>query len=95
MPAKNEPVFFGFNVLLEGNEAEPPTVIKIQDEQERMIRVLKSGAEVSDRDKQILYELLTYIGTKYTIEPAEQELLLLGGQLIVRLRQKQLEAALR
>ena len=94
-PARIEPVFFGFNVLLEGNDAMPPDVIKIKDEQARLIRVLKSGAEVSGRDKQILYDLLTYIGTKYTIEPAEQELLLLGGQLIVRLRQKQLEAALR
>jgi hypothetical protein len=82
-------------VLLEGNDAMPPDVIKIKDEQARLIRVLKSGAEVSGRDKQILYDLLTYIGTKYTIEPAEQELLLLGGQLIVRLRQQQLEAALR
>ena len=94
-PARIEPVFFGFNVLLEGNDAMPPDVIKIKEEQARLIRVLKSGAEVSGRDKQILYDLLTYISTKYTIEPAEQELLLLGGQLIVRLRQKQLEAALR
>lgn len=95
MPARIEPVFFGFNVLIEDNEAEPPAVIEIKDEQERLIRLLKSGAEISDRDKQILYELLTHIGTKYTIEPAEQELLLLGGQLIVQLRQKDLEAALR
>ncbi|MBV6653775.1 MAG: hypothetical protein KI786_08475, partial [Mameliella sp.] len=66
-----------------------------KEEQERLIGILKSGEEVSDQDRQILYELLTYIGTKYTIEPEEQELLLLGGQLLVRLRQVQLEAALR
>ncbi|MEQ8704447.1 MAG: patatin-like phospholipase family protein [Phaeodactylibacter sp.] len=95
MPARIEPVFLGFNVLLEDNDAEPPTVIKIKAEQTRLIQLLKSGAEISDQDKQTLYELLTYIGTKYTIEPAEQELLLLGGQLIVRLRQPQLESVLR
>ncbi|NRA48585.1 MAG: patatin-like phospholipase family protein [Phaeodactylibacter sp.] len=94
-PARIQPVFFGFNILLENNCAELPEVINIKEEQERLIGILKSGEEVSDQDRQILYELLTYIGTKYTIEPEEQELLLLGGQLLVRLRQVKLEAALR
>ena len=94
-PARIKPVFFSFNVLIENNDAEPPEVIEIEAEQARLIRLIKSGAEITNRNKQILYELLTHIGTKYTIEPAEQELLLLAGQLIVRLRQKQLEAALR
>lgn len=94
-PERIQPVFFGFNVLLEGNTAEPPAVIDIEAEQKRLIALLQSGEEVSDRDKQALYELMTYIGTKYTIEPAEQELLLLGGQLIVQLRHPELEAALR
>jgi|AntRauTorckE5430_2_1112549.scaffolds.fasta_scaffold06260_2 hypothetical protein len=94
-PERIQPVFFGFNVLLENNEAEPPPVIDVEIEQKRIIRLLKTGDGLSDQDKQILYELLTHIGTKYTIELAEQELLLLGGQLLVQLQQAQIEAALK
>jgi hypothetical protein len=94
-PHRIQQVFFSFNALIEGNEAPLPTVIQIKEEQHRLIRLLRSGQEIDDADKQILYELLTHIGTKYSIEPEEQELLLLGGQLIVKLRNNELLEALR
>jgi len=87
-------VFFSFNVLLENNEADPPKRINLKEEQVRLLQLLRSDTPLSDTDKQVLYELLTHIGTKYTIEEREQELLLLAGQLIVKLRQEELAKAL-
>ncbi len=94
-PHRIEPVFLSFNVLLEQNEAAPPAIIEIEKEQARLTGLLREALQLSDADEQILYELLTHIGTKYTIEPQEQELLLLGGQYIVKLRRQHLLRALR
>lgn len=94
-PHRIQPVFFSFNALLENNYASLPEKIEVAAEQERLLGLLRSGQDISDADKQILYELLTHIGTKYNIKAVEQELLLLGGQLIVRLQRKRLLKVLR
>lgn len=94
-PSNIRAVFFSFNVLLENNTAPLPDVIEIEKAQDRLLRLLRSGRPLNDMDKQVLYELLTHIGTKYTIEDKEQALLLLGGQLIVQLRKNELLEALR
>ena len=94
-PYNIQQVFFSFNVLLEDNNAPLPEVIDLKAEQDRLLRLLRAQQPLADADKQILYELLTHIGTKYTIEEEEQELLLLGGQLIVQLRRPDLLEALR
>jgi len=88
-------VFFSFSVLLEDNTAPLPEVIELKAEQGRLLQLLRAQQSLTDTDKQILYELLTHIGTKYTITDEEQELLLLGGQLIVQLRRPELLQALR
>ena len=78
------PFFFGFDALIANNIADPPEKIKVKEEQERLIGLLKADIHnISDEDLQILYELLNAIGTKYTISRNEQELLILGGQKIV------------
>ena len=95
-----DPLFFSFNVLLEGINSPPPEVLNPREEQQRLINLLQLSGKVpeteagqseilSETDRQILYELLTHIDTKYTITPEEQELLLLSGQLIVRLQEPQ------
>lgn len=89
------PLFFSFNVLLEGIASPPPEVLDPREEQERLIGLLQEGESLSETDKQILYELLTLIGTKYTIKPEEQELLLLSGQMIVRLQEARIRQLLR
>lgn len=88
------PVIFSFNILLHNNEAPLPEAFEWKAEQQRLIRVLKGHPLPSNEDKQILYELLTNIHTKYSITKAEQELLLLSGQLIVRLMEQEIRDAL-
>jgi len=89
-----DPIFFSFSQLLENNDAPVPFSILIEEEQQRLIRELKKAEMLNDADEQILYELLTYVGTKYTIEEAEQELLLLGGQYLVRLKEAEIRKSL-
>ena len=82
-----ESIFFSFSGLLDNNNATPPLEIDVKKEQKRLIQELKTNMDgISDLDRQILYELLVNIGTKYTITLEEQELLLLGGQKIVLLQ---------
>lgn len=95
LPYDIRQVFFSFSALLEGNDANPPERLNLKEEQTRLLQLLRSDTPLSDVDKQILYELLTHIGTKYTIEEKEQELLLLGGQLVVELKREELVEALR
>ena len=80
-----KPVVFSFNLLIRNNEVQMP----------RLIRLLKRDMDdISDADLQILYELLTSIGTKYTMKEDEQELLILAGQKIVRMQAREIEMAL-
>ena len=88
------PVFFSFNILLQDNDAPIPEGFEIKVEQERLIGLLKQKLELSNSDQQVLYEVLTHIGTKYTITNDEQELLLLSGQLIVQMQEKELRKAM-
>lgn len=91
------PIFLGFNTLLERTDETRiiPKRIVIKDEQQRLIKLLKTEpGQLSATDAHILYELLVNIGTKYTMKPAEQELLYLAGQHIVQLRAKEIRAAL-
>jgi hypothetical protein len=89
------PLFFSFNVLLKDITSPPPEVLDPSLEQQRLIYLLQRGESLSETDRHVLYELLTHIDTKYTITPEEQELLLLSGQLIVRLQEPQIRELLR
>lgn len=84
-----EPIFFSFNTLLQNNSATPPIKIDVKKEQKRLIYELTTNMDgISDLDKQILYELLVNVGTKYTITEDEQDLLLLGGKKIALLQKE-------
>lgn len=87
------PVLVGFNVLLKDNDVLPPAVIDIKKEQSRLTQLLSTGQDISLIDRQILYDLVTNIGTKYTITESEQELLLLTGKKIIQLIEKDIRAA--
>ncbi len=89
------PVFFSFNVLLENNQAPLPETIELEPQQQRLILLLEQEKPLTDTDLQILYELLTHIGTKYTITEAEQQLLLLSGKLIVQMQRPEIKKGLR
>ncbi len=91
------PIFLGFSSLIEGVALPEnlPKRIKIKEEQDRLIGILKTNPVIlSEVDAHILYELLTNIGTKYTIKPKEQELLYLGGQRIVQIMAEEIRAAM-
>ena len=93
--ANVEPIFFGFDVLLKDNYAAPPKYIEVKKAQKRIIRELQTNMHnISDADLQVLYELLINIGTKYTITPEEQDLLLLAGQKIVFMQKEEIMRAL-
>ncbi|GJM36117.1 MAG: hypothetical protein DHS20C18_51180 [Saprospiraceae bacterium] len=90
------PVFFSYNALIRNNPAIPPAKIFVKKEQTRLIKLMKKNLdELTNVDLQILYELVTNIGTKYSITDEEQDLLLLTGQKIVRLQKKEILNALR
>ncbi len=85
------PIYFSFNVLIEGNEAVPPPSIDVDEQAPRMIAKMKEDMDaLTPLDMQVLYELVTNVGTKYTIEDYEQELLILTGQKIVRMKQDEI-----
>ena len=64
-------------------------MIEGKKEQQRLIKLLQTDMNnVSNKDLQILYELVTNISTKYTITSNEQELLLLTGQKIVQMQEE-------
>lgn len=89
------PVFFSFNALLEGADVQLPAEFKIKDEQQRLISLFRQQQPLSQSDRQILYELLTHIGTKLTIAKEEQELLLHAGQLIVQMHEEDIRKGLK
>jgi len=90
-----QPVICGFSALIEDNTALPPSTIDPEIEMPRLIRLLSVKApELTERDRQTLYELLINIDTKYTIKKEEQDLLLLAGRYIVQLREEEIVAAL-
>lgn len=80
------PIFFGFSALIQDNEAPVPTVIDLKQQQERLIQALRDEAMLTAADRQVLYELLIQIDTKYTMLPEEQELLILAGEYLVQLQ---------
>jgi len=82
------PFYFGFSAFQRQHEDIPSEKINIKEEQKRIIELLKSDADISPRDMDIIYELLVNIGTKYTIKPDEQELLILAGKKSVLLQKE-------
>ncbi len=90
------PIFMSFNVLIDNNDALPPEKIEVKKEQKRLIEEMENNMDnLSKEDMQILYELLTNIGTKYTITRNEQDLLLLAGQKIVLMQTDKILEALK
>lgn len=89
------PVFFSFNALLEGAGVQLPPEFRIKEEQQRLIGLIRQQEPLSQGDRQILYELLTHIGTKLTITKEEQELLLYAGQLIVQMQEEAIRRGLK
>lgn len=84
-----ESVFFSFNRLIKDNPAKPPQSINIKEEGARLTKLLETDIHnISQIDLQILYELVTNIGTKYTITEEEQALLLLTGQKVVLMQEE-------
>ncbi len=85
------PIIFSYNILIEENEATlPPSFVK-KDEQIRLIRLMQNDMTgLSDRDRQILFELMLNIDTKYSITKEEQELLILTGQLLVKMKKEEI-----
>ena len=67
----------------------------MKEEQLRLIRLLKEDPTgLTAIDMQILYELLINVKTKYSITQEEQELLLLAGQALVKMRRSEILEAL-
>ncbi|MFK7933434.1 MAG: patatin-like phospholipase family protein [Saprospiraceae bacterium] len=91
-----EPIFFSFNRLILNNSEQPPAEIKKVKlvQQDYIIRMKKDLNSLTNKDLQILYDLITNIGTKYSITEEEQELLLLTGQKIVQMQEAEIRAAL-
>lgn len=86
-PLGGEMVYFGFQVLLWDNEAPPPPRIDPKKEYPRLLASLRQKPyDLGPADRQILYELLTAIATKYSIKKDEQELLLRAGRLLAHLQ---------
>ena len=78
------PFFFSFDMLIRDNYAELPEKIIYKKEAARLIEKMEQDLNgLTGVDMQILYELLTNIGTKYTMTDTEQALLLLAGRKIV------------
>ncbi len=94
-----EPIFLGFYTLIEDIPLPDklPSRIKLKESQERLVEILKNNPDpesISVLDRHILYEVLVNIGTKYTIKPTEQELLILSGQLITRIASEKIKKAM-
>ncbi|MEN0004274.1 MAG: patatin-like phospholipase family protein [Bacteroidota bacterium] len=86
---KITPVVLGFATLIKNNDAPMPKSFKLKKTQEEMIEKLRAGFDqITDTDKWVIYELITRIATKYTIQENEQELLFLAGQLVVYLERE-------
>ena len=80
------PLVFSFSALIKDNIELPPPEFHLPTEQNRLIKKMSEDLNsLSLVDLQILYEIVTHIGTKYTITEAEQQLLLLTGQKVVLL----------
>ena len=85
-PFGSAPLVFSFAALIKDNYELPPPEIHLPSERARLIQLMEKDLNsLSQIDHQILYEIVTHIGTKYTITKEEQQLLLLTGQKIVLL----------
>lgn len=84
------PFYFGFNAFQQDNGELSYQKIDVKDEQERVINLLRTDTELTPRDRQITYELLANIGTKYTIKPEEQELLFWAGRKVVLMQREEI-----
>ncbi len=90
------PLVFSFAQLIKDNNELPPREIHIPTEQDRLIKVMRHNSDsLSEIDLQILYEIVTHIGTKYTITSKEQQLLLLTGQKVVSMMTHAIQKALK
>jgi hypothetical protein len=88
------PVFFSFNKLLENNKVLPPESFNAEIQYDLLVGKLSRKESLSDMEKQMLYEILTQIGTKYTMTDKEQKILFLTGQYLVKLQEEEIKAAL-
>ena len=89
------PFFFSFSSLVEGNTAIPPEKINHKKEYERLTALMEENLEqLTEKDLQILYELVVQIGTKYTMTEKEQRLLFLTGRKLVSMRKSEILEAL-
>ena len=89
-----EAVFLGFNGFLKGNHAKVPEKIKVKTEQERLLGLMIEETPLTDLDRQILYELLTKVATKYSITKMEQNLLVASGREIVKMNEALIKKAM-
>ncbi len=88
-------IVFSFKFLIDNNSAAPPSRIDPLRETARLnLKMRADLTSLDPRDHQILYELTTNIGTKYTIRKDEQELLFLTGRLLVKLREDEIRQVL-
>ena len=86
-----QPIYFSFEMLVSGNKSTIPSVIRVKEEMQRLVNLLKKDIhDISDQDLHILYELCTNIATKYTITELEQELLVYAGMKVVDLQKDEI-----
>ena len=87
------PIYFSFNILIRDNYEffEFPEKLPLKAETQRLIELmLKDLNALEARDLQILYEILTQIGTKYSMTEEEQLLLFLAGKKIVLMQKTEI-----
>lgn len=91
-----KPLFFSFNMLIRGNTAKCPEKFKVKTETKRLIELMNQDInQTTQADLQILYDLVTNIGTKYTMTKDEQELLTLAGRKLVHMQREAILCAMR
>ncbi len=79
-------VMLSFGRFLQNSaQNELPIELQRKEEYRRLLPPLENNALLTPRDQQILYELLTAVGTKYHVTKEEQRLLFHGGRQLVRL----------
>lgn len=93
---KVHPIVFNFPLLIKDNEAPLPPPFNLRKKQRQLIEKMRNGfGQLTDDDLQLLYEVVTRIATKYSIEDDEQELLFLTGRLMVYLQRDEILKAIK